>query len=133
MPKRHYRVEPPTDVTPAQRRAWDDLNVQLTLLTEALHNIRVEPGGTFEFVEDGTVWDDLRVPLTTAKLAGGTNPDYSTFTTGALYAYLFDAAALQEITFTVQLPHSYKLGSDLHPHLHWTPVDATTGPAWQVV
>jgi hypothetical protein len=127
LPKRHFRVDPPADATQEQLRAWNDLNRQLTELTDALYNIQVESGGTFKFVEDGTVWDDLRVPLTTAKLAGGTNPDYSTFTTGSLYAYLFDAAALQEITFTVQMPHSYKLGTDIYPHLHWTPVNANTG------
>ena len=127
MPKRHFRVEPPTDAAPDELRAWNDLNRQLAEITEAFYNIRVESGGTFEFVADGTVWDDLRVPLTSVKLAGVKDPDYSTFTTGGLYSYLFAAATAEEVNFVCQMPHSYKLGSDIYPHIHWTPVDATTG------
>ena len=35
--------------------------------------------------------------------------------------------------FTIQFPHGYKLGSDVYPHVHWTPTDAGAGSVvWQL-
>lgn len=83
-----------------------------------------------------TFWDDLRVPLDAIKLGGVKDPNYLLFkdngsgSTGT-FAYWFDASAEEEMFFTVQLPHNYKLETDLHPHVHWVP--KTDGSAGQVV
>lgn len=44
-----------------------------------------------------------------------------------IYTYFFDPDVLQEVHFTAQLPHSWKLGTDLHPHFHWSPEDSSAG------
>jgi len=126
VPRRIYRVEPPSDATPEQRRAWTDLNTQLTILSDALGNIRIDTNDTIMFVGDGIVWDDLRVPMTATKKGAANDPDFAAFKNGT-FAMLFDAAALQELFFQCQLPHSYKEGTDIYPHIHWAPSDATTG------
>ncbi len=40
-----------------------------------------------------------------------------------VYGYVFDADILQEVHFAVQLPHGYKYGTSLYPHVHWTPLE----------
>lgn len=73
-----------------------------------------------------TVWDDIRVPVTSTKLGGSKAPEFAVlFDNGAgsqgVFTYLFDKDAEEELYFTVQLPHNYKYGTDLHAHVHWSP------------
>lgn len=83
-----------------------------------------------------TYWDDLRVATTSTKLEGTKDPDFAKFKdNGAgsqgVFTYWFDAATEEEVYFAVQIPHSYKYGTDLHPHVHWAP--STNGGAGEVV
>lgn len=77
-----------------------------------------------------TMWDDIRVPLTATKGGGIRDPDFSQFrddgsgSTG-VFAYDFDAAAEEELFFSVLIPHSYKLETNLKPHIHWATKTAT--------
>ena len=70
-----------------------------------------------------TVWDDVRVPVTATKPGVGVAnvPDFATFI-GGVKTYLFDASTMEELYFTVQLPHKYKEGSKIYPHIHWAPM-----------
>lgn len=84
----------------------------------------IEADGTIEFNGDATVWDDLRVPLQRGRVAGGNNPDFIQFATdgaasNGVYVYSFDDG--EEIFFSVQMPHGWKVGSTIYPHLHWSP------------
>jgi len=77
------------------------------------------------------VWEDLRVPITAIKLGGVNDPNFvKTVDDGAgstgLFTYHFDKAAEEEVFFAAQLPHSYKEGSDISPHVHWAPTDTDT-------
>jgi hypothetical protein len=38
---------------------------------------------------------------------------------------MFSPTVEEELYFTVQIPHDYKLGSDLYPHVHWTTATGT--------
>ncbi len=140
MPKRHFRVDPPTDATAEQLRAWNDLNRQLTELTDALHNIKIESGGTFEYADPHSVYEDLRVPFEGVGTAGVADPGYDAFVaataggTSGTYAYAFAAAAKESLFFSVQMPHNYKEGTDIQPHVHWSPTDGTTGNVkWSLI
>lgn len=74
-----------------------------------------------------TAWEDLRVPLSTASILGlAGDADYDVFL-GATRAYTFQTAADENVYFSVQLPHSYKHGTNLRPHVHWAPSDANAG------
>ena len=79
-----------------------------------------------------TLWDDMRVAIEATKLKGAKDPDYNQFKDDGsgsvgVFTYLFDSATEEEVFFSVQVPHSYKLGTDFHPHVHWTPTSTSTG------
>lgn len=82
-----------------------------------------------------TVWDDIVVPIVSASAPGISAPglikvnDDGAGSTGVYY-YGFDATAEEEVFFTVQLPHRYKAGTDLKPHIHW---GTATGNAGNIV
>ena len=77
-------------------------------------------------------WEDLRVPLTASAGAGVHNPTLAQFrdngagSTG-VFSWSFSAVLEQELFFIAQLPHYYKQGTDLTPHVHWSPSDGAAG------
>jgi len=64
------------------------------------------------------VWDDVVVPMAATKL-GGANAASEIAYRGGLAAEFVDTAD-NYIYMTIQLPHSYKEGTDIELHLHWT-------------
>jgi hypothetical protein len=93
-----------------------------------------ESDGTLEFNGTATVFDDLRIPGLSVKL-GASAPDLAAFLgAGNLLVLRFDGGATTEqVYFTVQLPHSYKEGSNITPHVHWSAVDGNAGNVhWQL-
>jgi hypothetical protein len=96
--------------------------------TSELNDVFVK--GDFTLMD--TYWDDLRVPITTTRLGGSKDPTFSkVFDDGAgsqgVFTYTFSQSQEQEAYFTVQLPHTYKEGTDLHPHIHWFPTNTNAG------
>lgn len=71
--------------------------------------------GTSKF-EYGDRWDDLRFPFQQAKRGAGDKPDYDETNIGLLFP---QNSATEYVTMVGQLPHGYKLGSDLKPHVHY--------------
>jgi len=97
----------------------------------------IENGGYSHFETDGTlvmegeatVWDDLRVPASNTKLnPTKSEPAFESFRDG-LFTFKFDTSNADDesIHFVAQMPHSYKEGTDLHPHVHWSPDSTNTG------
>lgn len=80
---------------------------------------------------DATVWDDLRVPMNGARPGASNDPGFSVWliTGGSqgVFLWFFDAATEEELYFAVQMPHDYRFGTNLHPHVHWTPSTTRTG------
>jgi len=75
-----------------------------------------ESDGSMEFVGTATVWNDLFVPLTQTKLGSNLKPDFDQTNIG----YLFPQNDTSEILYMmVQIPHNWKEGSDIYPHVHW--------------
>jgi hypothetical protein len=81
-------------------------------------------------------WTDLRVPmsaLATVTGAGLKAPTYSQLSdNGAgstgLYAAAYSPTQEQELFFMAQLPHGWQEGTDIEPHIHWSPsATANTG------
>lgn len=89
-----------------------------------------EDDGTLVFHGEATVWDDLRVPLERAKDRGAKVPSFEQFkdngaeSTG-VYAYNFGDD--DELFLSVQMPHSWREGSIIYPHIHLTPKTDGTG------
>ncbi|HUW48455.1 MAG TPA: hypothetical protein VMW36_06915 [Patescibacteria group bacterium] len=80
---------------------------------------------------EASVWDDHRFPSLSLTKGGVRAPDLIKFkddgeSTG-VFTYHFDKTTEEELFFIAQMPHRWKLETDLHPHVHWTPIDADTG------
>lgn len=76
------------------------------------------------------VWDDLRFPVTGVSIGGFASPPDVQTDTGLL---LFDAAAIETIGVLAQLPHAWKEGSDIKPHVHWAKTsDAAGDVVWSL-
>jgi hypothetical protein len=86
----------------------------------------IEPDGTLEFHGKATVWDDYVVPFTSVKIRNETeDPSFAEFqpsssTSTGVYGYTFDKDDIEEVFFTIQMPHSWA-GTAIHPHIHWSP------------
>ena len=85
-----------------------------------------EPRDIYAQQSDGVVWDDIRVAASSVKITGASDdPDFENIG-GDLYLYAFSPTVLEQVFFTAQVPHSYKQGTDLHPHIHWMPETTNT-------
>ncbi|KKN27391.1 hypothetical protein LCGC14_0865190 [marine sediment metagenome] len=98
------------------------------------HGLNVGSANNFtEIQDDGTVrfegtaqqWDDVRIVPGAFEFAGASDPSLQNWqpggsgTTFKIYKFKED----DEVFFTVQMPHNWKEGSDIQPHVHWTPCD----------
>jgi len=100
------------------------------------------PLGKFDSIVTGAIYysdtyhDDLRVPLTNTRInPANSEPDFEDMGNGA-FAWGFDAAAdsLHSLNFIAQIPHKYKVGTDLDAHIHWTPSTTNTGTVrWKLI
>lgn len=121
-----------TDSTKYAFSAYDSANTQLF----AIRNdgaITAQKITATELNLSDSVWTDISVPITSIKLGSGSaEPTWTKVTdNGAgstgLYAYAFDAGTEQEVFFAVEMPHGWKLESDLDVHVHWMPSSTNTG------
>ena len=79
-------------------------------------------GGTSE---SEIVWDDVLVNSGLFQFRGTSDPTWRDWTVDSktFRALFFNSG--DEIYFSIQLPHTYKEGMDIRPHVHWT--DAGNG------
>lgn len=77
-------------------------------------------------------WNDLRVSLGTGR-PNTSPPTFSTFRNG-VQAWSFAANATEQLYFEAQVPHGWSIGSEIRPHIHWSPGNSTdTGSVvWQL-
>ena len=101
--------------------------------------LQVERDGTIEFNGDATVWEDLRIVPGAFQFAGNLDPSIEGWipTGGTIEFQVYKFKENDEVFFTCQIPHSYKEGTDIGAHLHWTPCDrgaaeGTTVVAWKL-
>ncbi len=90
------------------------------------NNTKVETDGTLVFEGNAEVWDDLRVSVDKGSSSAtlGYSPGESS---GGQIWYFRDGAGLETLSFQAQLPHGYKEGTNIYPHLHWTPFTTKSG------
>jgi hypothetical protein len=75
-------------------------------------------------------WEDLRFPAQGINPPGGVNDADVEATTGML---LFDAGSIEIAMGVAQMPHSWDEGTEIRPHVHWTPTNTNTGSVlWQL-
>ncbi|MDD4554202.1 MAG: hypothetical protein PHP04_08385 [Bacteroidales bacterium] len=97
-------------------------------------NADVQNGMSFQ--DDGspilngtaTQWNDLVIsPL--AGFSGSTNPPTFADFMGNLKIAQFEdkSSNEQQIFFSIQMPHNWKEGTSIYPHVHWTPLSSVAG------
>jgi len=70
-------------------------------------------------------WEDLRFPVSrVTKNPSNSKPDYVPIV-GDIQALGFDNAASEWVTGHAQMPHSWRTGSTVRPHVHWAPSKAS--------
>jgi len=76
----------------------------------------IEPDGTMIYRGTATVWDDVNTGVAAAKLPAANYPAWAAFTTNT-NAYTFALNDYVDMS-TIEIPHSYKEGTNLEVHLH---------------
>jgi len=77
----------------------------------------------------GTRWDDLRFPAQAINPPGGASDADVEATTGLL---LFAGNGTEVVFGVAQLPHSWREGSAIVPHVHWQKTTSAAGDVlWQ--
>jgi hypothetical protein len=89
--------------------------------------VNISSDGNLTLSGLATAWDDLKVAGSNTR-TGSTAPSFDLFgPSGTLRTLRFNSGQHDEVHFEIQLPHNWKGGSKLYPHVHWTPVSATAG------
>lgn len=91
--------------------------------------VKVDEHGV-RLVGDATAWDDLMIPGQSVKVTGASPPDFAAGFAGdaTLEAYFFDGGnTMEQIFFSVQMPHAWKQGSTIYPHVHFAPASTNAG------
>ena len=98
------------------------------------NNTKFEADGTIVLEGAATVWDDFLVNPDATSRGGSKTPVWggssgtafkNNGTSQGVFLWMFSPTTEQEVYFTVQLPHKYKVGTDLYPHVHWTTATGT--------
>jgi len=64
-----------------------------------------------------TFWDDMMIPAGSLFSGGGVAPTSISYKNTYIYGFNVD----DQLQFATQIPHRWKVGTDLHLHIHWTP------------
>lgn len=72
------------------------------------------------------IWEDLRFPATGINPPGqASDPDIEPVWVGGPRTLAFGGAGTEVVICNVQMPHAWKVGTDLYPHIHVTQGSAT--------
>ena len=99
------------------------LTPQIKTDTTAPEDLIVACGEDKTIVLGETVWDDMRVVPGSFDRPGVSDPAIVAYDVngGGVSTYLWEFDKNDIASFTVQLPHAYKTGTDIYCHVHWTP------------
>jgi len=104
-----------------------DLTSKATILSGILEIANYETGSILANV-DSVAWDDLRAPATGINPIGSPSPATPNTTDGSL-----TFATSNVCIAWFQLPHAYKEGTDISPHIHWSKQTTNNGTVnWQM-
>lgn len=89
----------------------------------------IEADGTVVAVGDAVVWGNLSIAMGEVKLPGVSDPSWTAYK--GSYVLTFAKAADNIASFSAQMPHGYKQGSDIEFHLHLAyPDNGAGGSRW---
>lgn len=110
---------------------------ELTAGASSTNYVTIADDGTVTLNGGATTFTDLTVPVYAARNSTNTTPTLALFAAPNFFTFRFDQAngdSIKEVFFNVQLPHDYKEGSTLYPHIHWSSITAlgATRPVWKL-
>ena len=111
---------------------------QITVATakfgDASNYSQFEADGTLKAVGNATVWEDINIPIINLR-GGATAPGFKVLASTGIYVSTFDGTGASVISAhgSMEILHSYKEGSDIVPHIHWSPTTVDAGNVrWQL-
>ena len=83
--------------------------------------------------DSAVVWGDVAIAPTNIRQNPLTSkPDYIAYL-AMMRSFSFDAATSESLFFQLEMPHWYKIGTDISMHINWMPTTTNTGLcAWKV-
>jgi len=113
-----YRQDPNTGI------GWSGAD-NLSLITGGVEAVRITDSQALELAVP--VEEDLRFPAGIILVTGASNtPDWETFI-GNTQILAFSSSTMEQAFLSAQLPHSWKEGTNIEPHFHWSPSTTDTG------
>jgi hypothetical protein len=73
------------------------------------------------------VWDDLKFPVSALSINRATSKPDQISLLGNVMGLGFDNTASESVTFWCQMPHDWRQGTAVEPHVHWMPSGTATG------
>jgi hypothetical protein len=81
---------------------------------------KITADGSLSYVGNATRWEDLKVPVNSVKIKNTTDAATWDGFIGDTALLWFQNGKSQDVVFTVQMPHAWKQGTAIMPHVHWT-------------
>jgi hypothetical protein len=88
----------------------------ITREIESSDDLKITCGTNKTLELQSAVWDDLRTPANNVKLDSTKPPTETLYRSGQVLSFVKNSN--NKIYFNVQIPHNYKIGSDLEFHIH---------------
>jgi hypothetical protein len=87
--------------------------------TPGLNYTKITSDGSLSYVGEATRWEDLQVPVSSVKIKKSlvSEPDWDIYIGNTTLLWF---SKDEDVVFTVQMPHKWKEGSTIKPHIHWT-------------
>lgn len=90
-------------------------------------NTTFEADGTLVFNGEAVVWSDINISINSMANSGAAVMDIVTVGSNKFKAFIGTGIIAQQADSSLELLHDWKEGSDISPHVHWMPSDATAG------
>jgi hypothetical protein len=87
------------------------------------NKVQVQADGSVVLLGNATVWNDLVVPPFSTYAGGDNPPVFGTFKT-SVKTFIFEnnsTGSEDQVFFSIQMPHNWKEGTTIYPHVHWSP------------
>lgn len=97
---------------------------ELTAGASSTNFVKIADDGTVTLNGSATTYTDLVVNPYVARNSGVNAPGWTLFCAPGIYTWEYLEVDSKELFFTVQLPHDYKVGSRIFPHVHWSAISA---------
>lgn len=107
----------------------------ITTIGDGTNQFKVDSIGHIRLEGAASNFDDLTVSPFATYLSGAKSPAFSVMKNNGsgsfgVKTFTFQnltASNEQEIFFSIQMPHKWKEGSTIYPHIHWASQTATSG------